>query len=228
MDGPGIRFVVFFQGCPLRCLFCHNRDTWDARGGQETTVEALMRDIRKYKSYMKFSKGGVTASGGEPLRQPEFLRELLRQCRQAGIHTAVDTSGYADLARVETVFEVTDLVLLDLKSLHPATHTRLTGVDVTRILDFARHVSGRGVPIWIRHVLVPGWTDSPEHLRLLGEFVATLKSVEAVEILPFHQMGAYKWNELGCGYALRDVPPPTKAQVRAAMACVRQFHPTVR
>lgn len=228
VDGPGIRFVVFMQGCPLRCLYCHNRDTWDFKGGREMTVPAVMNEIRKYKSYMKFSGGGVTVTGGEPLYQPDFVQALLKQCKKEGIHTAVDTSGYVKVETVKHVFEHTDLVLLDLKCMDNEMHKTLTGVELPWIVDFARYVADIGKPVWVRHVLVPGLTDRDDLLEKLGEFVSTLKTVEVVEILPFHKMGEYKWEELGCPYQLKDVQPPTKKQVKYAIDILKKFHPDVR
>ena len=228
MDGPGIRFVVFLQGCPLRCLYCHNRDTWDFKGGREVTVPVVMQEIRKYTSYMKFSGGGLTVTGGEPLYQPDFVQALLQQCQQEDIHTAVDTSGYVTFEKVKQVFDETDLVLLDLKCLDHQRHKLLTGVELPRILEFARNLSELGKPMWIRHVLVPGWTDQEELLHTLGEFVATLNTVEVVEILPFHKMGEYKWEELGCPYQLKDVPSPTKKQLKHALEILQHYHPNVR
>ena len=228
VDGPGIRFVVFMQGCPLRCLYCHNRDTWDVNGGREVTVADVMREILKYRSYMRFSGGGVTVTGGEPLLQAEFVRELLRECQRAQIHAAVDTSGYVSIERAQTVLEYADLVLLDLKCMDAETHKRLTGGELAVVLRFARMVSDMGKPLWIRHVLVPNWTDREEFLRQLGEFVASLKTVEAVELLPFHKMGEYKWTALGCEYLLKDVPPPTKIQVKQAVELLKAYYPNVR
>lgn len=228
VDGPGIRFVVFMQGCPLRCLYCHNRDTWDARGGREVEVADVMREILKYRSYMRFSGGGVTITGGEPLLQAEFVRELLRECKRAQIHAAVDTSGYAPIEKARPVLEVADLVLLDLKCMNAETHQRLTGRELAVVLRFAHAVSEMGKPLWIRHVLVPGWTDREEFLRQLGEFIASLKTVEAVELLPFHKMGEYKWAELGCQYSLSDVSPPTKTQVKHALDILKAYSPNVR
>jgi pyruvate formate lyase activating enzyme len=228
VDGPGIRFVVFVQGCPLRCLYCHNRDTWDFKGGKELTVPAVMNEIRKYKSYMKFSGGGVTVTGGEPLYQPDFIHALLQQCKTEGIHTAVDTSGYVSINKVKPAIDAADLVLLDLKCLDAELHKRLTGVNLPVILDFARQVSAIGKPMWIRHVLVPGWTDRDDLLHKLGEFIATLNTVEVVEILPFHKMGEYKWAELGCPYQLNDVQPPTKKQLHHAIEILKTFYHNVR
>jgi pyruvate formate lyase activating enzyme len=228
VDGPGIRFVVFMQGCPLRCLYCHNRDTWDFKGGTEYTIPAVMKEIRKYKSYMRFSGGGVTVTGGEPLYQPDFIQALLKQCQKEGIHTTVDTSGYVKVETVKQVFESTDLILLDLKCLDDGLHKRLVGVELSRILEFAQYVAELGKPIWIRHVLVPGWTDRDDLLQKLGEFVSTLKTVEVVEILPYHQMGEYKWEELGREYQLKDVKPPTKKHIKHAIEILKKFNLNVR
>lgn len=228
VDGPGIRFLVFMQGCPLRCLYCHNVDTWKFTEGKEFTVPAVMNEIRKYKSYMKFSSGGVTITGGEPLYQPDFVQALLKQCKQEGIHTAVDTSGYVKLEKVKHVFEYADLVLLDLKCIDPELHKSLTGVELPRIVEFAHYLSDVGKNMWIRHVLVSGMTGRDDLLEKLAEFISTLKTVEVVEILPFHKMGEYKWEELGYTYKLKDVKPPTKKQVRHAIDIFKKFNLNVR
>lgn len=210
VDGPGIRFVVFLQGCQMRCRYCHNPDTWKLNGGTEQSVGRLADEIRQYTPFMKASGGGVTVSGGEPLLQAPFVAALMAECHRMGIHTALDTSGYVpSLEQVQAVLEHTDLVLLDLKLMNPAKHKELTGRELDRILEFARLVADREIPIWIRHVVVPGVTDAPEDVDALGSFVAALPGVERVELLPYHLLGKHKWEALGIRYQLNDVEPPS-------------------
>ncbi len=216
VDGPGIRVVLFFQGCPLRCLYCHNRDTWTVSGGQERTVEELTRFILRYRSYICASGGGVTATGGEPLLQHRFLAELFRSLKQYNIHTALDTSGYCELEEVKPLLAVTDLVILDIKAMDLSQHKRLTGVPNEKILAFARHLSEQGIPMWIRHVLIPGLTDSTDELLALRDLILQLHSVERVELLPYHTLGVYKWEQMGCDYALAGIPPATQEDIRKA------------
>jgi pyruvate formate lyase activating enzyme len=209
VDGPGIRFVIFTQGCPLRCLYCHNPDCRSIQAGQAVTAEALIEEIQKYKSYMQASGGGVTVSGGEPLMQPHFVTEIFQQCHACGIHTALDTSGYCDLQVAQSVVDVTDLVLLDIKSFDPETYIKVTSVPLEPTLEFARYLSQIHKPTWIRFVLVPGLTDDLHSIQGLADFVACLGNVERVEILPFHKMGEYKWEQLGYNYQLRNTFPPS-------------------
>lgn len=216
VDGPGIRVVLFLQGCPLRCAYCHNRDTWDARGGRLWQVDQLHDFVMRYKPYMDSSGGGVTVTGGEPLLQHGFVTELFKSLKAEGIHTALDTSGYCDVAQVQPLLDVTDLVLLDIKAVEALLHKRLTGVDNARILAFAKSLAQREIPVWVRHVLVPGLTDSEEELTALRGIVESLGNVQRVELLPYHTMGVYKWNQLGCDYPLEGVPEPTQEQMDRA------------
>lgn len=222
VDGPGIRFVIFTQGCLLRCQFCHNPDTWDRNGGKKVSVDELIEDIKKYLPYMKHSNGGVTVSGGEPLLQMDFLIALFKECKKLGIHTTIDSSGgcYSNnpafQEKLQELFKVTDLFLLDLKQIQDSKHRTLTGVSNKHILEFAKLLSNHNKPVWIRHVLIPGVTDAKEDLQELGEFIKTLKNVEKIEILPYHKMGIYKWKELGMEYPLEGVPTPTDSQVEEA------------
>ncbi|MEN9206109.1 MAG: pyruvate formate-lyase-activating protein [Thermostichales cyanobacterium DRC_bins_46] len=220
VDGPGIRFVVFTQGCPLRCLYCHNPDCRDPQQGEEVTVGELLQQIRRYRSYLR--RGGGTVSGGEPLLQPQFVAALLQGCHQLGLHTALDTSGYTPLAAAEPVLEHTDLVLLDIKSYWPDLYRQVTGVALEPTLNFAKHLAAIGKPTWIRFVLVPGLTDPEGNIRELAAFVASLSNVERVEVLPFHKLGEYKWQALGLPYQLFDVQPPTPEQVQRAIAIFRE------
>lgn len=217
VDGPGIRFVVFMQGCPLRCIYCHNRDTWDVSGGREYTVDEVMEQVKKYLTYMRSSGGGITVTGGEPTLQAGFVAELFKRCREMDIHTALDTSGFAAVEKVKELLEYTDLILLDIKHAVDEKHKEITGVSNELIKKFALYASEKGIPIWIRHVLVPGYTDSEEDLRLAGEFIKQLKTVEKVEVLPYHNMGEYKWEKLGQEYKLKGVRSPTAEEINRAV-----------
>lgn len=213
-DGPGIRFVVFTQGCPLRCQYCHNPDTWRFSEGEEVTVEEIMKEIMKYKSYIKSSNGGVTISGGEPLMQPEFTKELLKKCKEAGIHTALDTSGYSTIEKAKEVLEYSDLVLLDIKAFDMKRYKTVTGVMGQPTIDMVHYLSGINKPVWIRYVLVPGLTDNYEEIEELAVFLSSLDNIERIDILPFHKMGEYKWDELGYDYKLKDTLPPSREEIK--------------
>jgi len=208
VDGPGIRFVAFFQGCPLRCKYCHNPDTWEYAGGKDITIDELFGEIKKYKSYMKFSGGGVTISGGEPLLQIDFLKDLFIKCKDEGIHTAIDTSGIIFNDKVKEVLKYTDLVLLDIKSYNKKTFKNLTGGDLNNTLLFADYLSKHNIVMWVRFVLVPNLTDNIEDINKLADYLKALNSVERVDVLPFHKMGEYKWKELGYEYILEQTQPP--------------------
>lgn len=230
VDGPGIRFVVFMQGCPLRCQYCHNPDTWLA-GGQIYSARQVCDQALKYRNYFG-DTGGVTVSGGEPLLQIDFVTELFKLLKKNGIHTAADTSGYtfdpADEASVEKhrlLLSYTDLVLLDIKHIDTEGHKRLTGKGNEHTLSFAKFLSDNGVPMWIRHVLVPGLTDEDEALKSLKAFIDTLKTVEKVEVLPYHTMGEVKYKKLGYAYPLKGVQPPTAERVKNAkriLGCLKE------
>ncbi|MFJ1811164.1 MULTISPECIES: pyruvate formate-lyase-activating protein [unclassified Streptomyces] len=211
VDGPGTRFVLFVSGCPLRCLYCANPDTWHMRDGRETTVDEAMAEIEKYRSFMTTAGGGVTITGGEPLLQPAFVGEVLRRCKEAGLHTALDTSGFLGARATDALLADTDLVLLDIKSFDIGTYRKLTGGRLAPTLDFATRLDGLGVPMWIRYVLVPGWTDDPRSVDALAGFVAGLGAVERVDVLPFHKLGASKYEALGIPFPLRDTPAPDPA-----------------
>jgi pyruvate formate lyase activating enzyme len=211
VDGPGLRYVIFTQGCPLRCRYCHNPDTWNRRGGTAQTVADLLADLQSYLPFMRATGGGVTVSGGEPLLQASFVAALFQECRRLGIHTALDTSGYATEAAARAVLPYTDLVLLDIKHMDPVKHRALTGVAQERTQAFARLVSGLGIPIWIRYVVVPGLTDDPADVRAMAEFARALGSVQRVELLPYHLLGRPKYDVLGIPYPLDGVEPPSEA-----------------
>ncbi|GGT08586.1 pyruvate formate-lyase-activating enzyme [Planobispora rosea] len=208
MDGPGTRFVVFTAGCPLRCLYCHNPDTWRRRSGTPTTAEELMARIARYRRFIQVAGGGVTVSGGEPLQQPAFTAEILRRCRELGLHTALDTSGFLGDRATDAMLADTDLVLLDVKSWDPALYRRLTGGDLAPTLRFARRLAELGRPAWIRFVLVPGLTDLEENVEGLARFAAALPNVEHIDVLPYHRMAEGKYAALGLPYPLPGVEPP--------------------
>lgn len=214
VDGPGTRFVAFLAGCPLRCLYCHSPDTWYRRSGRRMTVDELVLEIRRYERFIKVAGGGVTLSGGEPLRQPDFTAEVLRRCRALGLHTALDTSGFLGDRAGDDLLDATDLVLLDVKSWDPATYRRVTRTgDVRPTVRFARRLAARGTRMWIRYVLVPGLTDDPANVAGVADLVAGLSTVERVDVLPFHRLGAGKYRELGIPFPLADTEPPTPEQV---------------
>ncbi|PSU32321.1 pyruvate formate lyase 1-activating protein [Photobacterium lutimaris] len=212
VDGPGIRFIVFMQGCLMRCQYCHNRDTWDLNEGKEITVEELINEAKSYRFFMKSSGGGVTASGGEAMMQPEFVRDFFRAAQAEGIHTCLDTNGYirkhTDV--IDEVLDVADLVMLDLKQLDDSIHQNLVGVPNKRVLDFARYLHQRGQKTWIRYVVVPGYTDDERSAHLLGDFIKDMDNIEKVELLPYHQLGEHKWEAMGFDYQLTGVKPPSK------------------
>lgn len=220
VDGPGVRFVIFTQGCPLRCLYCHNPDSHFLGDGTVVTVDDLIAEIKTYRSYIR-PPGGITISGGEPLVQPHFIKEIFRRCQELGIHTALDTSGYCDLAIAQNVLPTVDLVLLDIKSFDPEIYWQVTQGAIAPTLQLARYLSDIHKPVWIRFVLVPGLTDAPHNLQGLAQFISTLTNVERVEILPFHKMGEYKWQQLGADYSLAATPIPSAAQMQAAATIFR-------
>lgn len=221
VDGPGIRFIIFTAGCPLRCLYCSNPDCRYLENGKQVSVDELITDIQKYTSYMNASGGGVTVSGGEPLFQSQFVTEIFRRCHALGIHTALDTSGYCDLQLAKPVLEFTDLVLLDIKSFDAATYHQVTSVDLEPTLNLARYLSEIHKLVWLRFVLVPGLTDDRQNVEKLADFVAGLKNIEKVEVLPFHKMGEYKWQQLGYDYQLKDTQPPTPESIQQTLDIFR-------
>ncbi|MFC6084190.1 pyruvate formate-lyase-activating protein [Sphaerisporangium aureirubrum] len=221
VDGPGTRLVVFTCGCPLRCLYCQNPETWRVRDGRRVTVDQVMAEVHKYRRFIEVAGGGVTISGGEPLLQPRFTGELLRRCRDLGLHTALDTSGSLGDRASDALLADTDLVLLDIKSADPEAYRDLTGGDLGPTLRFARRLSDLGTTTWIRFVLVPGLTDAPEQVDALARFVSELGNVEHVDVLPFHRMATEKYQRLALTFPLADVKPPTPellARVHAQFA----------
>jgi pyruvate formate lyase activating enzyme len=221
VDGPGIRVVGWTTGCMFRCLYCHNPDTWTMSNGIPVTLARAVEELRKYRTGLKVMSGGLTVSGGEPLMQHRFVVKLFRAAQEMGVHTALDTNGYYGDRLADEELEAIDLVLLDIKSWDPEQHRRLTGNDIGPILDFARRLALRKRPVWLRFVLVPGLTDNLEDIAQIARFTAGLGNVERVDVLPFHQMGKYKWKELGVTYELADYKPPSAELVESACAQFR-------
>ena len=222
VDGPGIRYVVFFKGCPLRCLYCHNPDTWTMDGASEYSADEIVNDALKYKGYFK-TGGGVTISGGEPLLQIDFLIELLKKLKSHDIHTAVDTSGIIydkdnlELkAKFDELIKYVDLFLLDIKHIDNEEHIKLTGKPNKNVLDFAKYLSDNNKHMWIRQVLVPSITLNDEYLKRTKEFIDTLNNVDKIEVLPYHTMGIVKYENLNIQYRLKGVNPPTKEETKHA------------
>lgn len=220
VDGPGVRYVLFLQGCPARCLYCHNPDTWDAQGGTPITVDEVMAEYCKNRVF--YQNGGITVSGGEPLVQLSFVTELFSAAKKEGIHTCIDTAGFgfhrdgAYLSRLDALLANTDLVMLDIKHTDPVRHKALTGMDNAAVLDFARYLAEKNVPVWIRRVVVAGYTDEKEELYALGRLIASLPNVKALDVLPYHTMGAQKYKEMGLAYPLAELPPlPTEKAAEA-------------
>ena len=217
-DGPGVRFIVFLQGCRMRCRYCHNPDTWSTEGGTEMTAEEILNRAVRYQSYWR-NGGGITVSGGEPLLQIDFLTELLCQAKERGIHTVIDTAGNPFtteepfFGKFRELMKYTDLLLLDMKEINPDRHKALTGFDNANILKMAEYLSEIGKPVWIRHVLVPKHSDFDEDLERLNEFLSTLSNVERVEILPYHTLGKFKWENLGMAYPSEGIAPPSEDRI---------------
>ena len=226
VDGPGIRFIVFVQGCRYRCQYCHNPETWEREGGYEATAEEIFRQAWRYRPYWKRT-GGITVSGGEPLLQLEFVTELFRLAKEKGVNTVIDTAGepftYDEpfFSAFETLLPLSDLFLLDLKQIDDAKHRALTGTSNESALALARFLSERGKRLWIRHVLVPGWTTGADDLSRLSDFIASLKTVDRVEVLPYHAMARHKYEELHLPYRLGDTPAPTAEEIASAEEILR-------
>lgn len=227
-DGPGLRYIVFTQGCLLRCKFCHNPDTWKMNDGKEMSVAELVKDIEGYLPFFESSNGGVTVSGGEPLIQAGFLLELFTELKKIGVHTCIDTSAGCFsrsphfIETLDKLMKVTDLVLLDLKHIDAVEHKELTGVSNEHIIDMANYLDEKQVPVWIRHVLIPGGSDNDQYLQRLSDFIATLSNVEKIDVLPYHELGVYKWESLGLDYQLKGVKPPTEERVKNAEAILNR------
>ncbi|WP_406292138.1 pyruvate formate-lyase-activating protein [Embleya sp. NBC_00896] len=221
VDGPGTRFVLFLNGCPLRCLYCSNPDTWHLRDGRRTDIEEVMGKITACRDFLLATGGGVTVTGGEPLLQAPFVETVLRRCRELGLHTALDTSGFLGARAGDRLLAATDLVLLDIKSFDPIAYRRLTGRELEPTLAFARRLATTDIPVWLRFVLVPELTENAAMIDTLAAFAAGLGNVERVDVLPFHKLGAAKYDELGIVFPLRDTPPPTAELVDRVRAQFR-------
>jgi len=221
VDGPGVRVVAWTTGCHWRCLYCHNPDTWNMANGVPVTLARATEQLRKYRTGLKVMSGGFTLSGGEPLMQDRFAVKLFSAAKAMGIHTALDTNGSLGDRLSDPELEAIDLVLLDIKTWDAKRHSRLTGMDVGPVLDFARRLAARKRPVWLRFVLVPGLTDDAKDMAQIAKFAAGLGNVERVDVLPFHQMGQFKWRELGLDYTLGGVEPPNTEAVERACAPFR-------
>lgn len=230
-DGPGVRFVVFLKGCNMRCKYCHNPDSWSEKGGQEADADEVMKKVSRYKSYWG-EEGGITVSGGEPLIQIDFVTELFKKAKLEGINTAIDTSGEPFtmkepfISKFDELMKYTDLVLLDIKEIDDIKHRELTGKTNENILLLAEYLSKIQKPVWIRHVLVPENTDFDEDLDKLGEFISKLSNVKKVEVLPYHTLGVFKWENLGMKYRLEGIGTPTSERITNAkkrLGCDKYF-----
>ena len=221
VDGPGVRLMLFMSGCFLRCQYCHNPDTWKLKDGTRIELPHAIRRLGEFAPALRAMGGGLTISGGEPLVQVAFTRALFAAAKRMGLHTALDTSGFLGHRADDEYLKNVVLVLLDIKSGDPDTYRRVTGVELRPTLRFAERLAAMGKPVWVRFVLVPGLTDAPENIAKVARFVAPMRNVEWVEILPFHKMGEFKWTSLGLDYPLAETPPPTEAQVAAALGIFR-------
>lgn len=212
VDGPGIRFIAFMQGCLMRCQYCHNRDTWDLDGGKEVQVDELMSQIISYRPFLDASNGGVTASGGEAILQAEFVAELFKACKNEGVHTCLDTNGFVRKYTpvIDELLDHTDLVLLDIKHMDDEKHIELTKVSNHRTLQFAEYLAKRNQATWIRYVVVGGFTDDEASALQLAEFIKPMKNIEKVELLPYHELGKHKWEAMGENYQLDGASPPSR------------------
>ena len=216
VDGPGIRFVLFMQGCHLKCKYCHNRDTWDMKDGNYASLDDIFNKIMRYKNYI-YPNGGVTITGGEPLLQVHFLIQLFTKLKEKGIHTCIDTSGMVSLTDdIKKLLNLTDLILLDIKHIDDEKCKDLVGFSNKLELEFAKYLSDNNIPMWIRQVLIPGYTDNKEDLLKLKKFLSTLKNVEKIELLPYHDLGKHKWLKLGLKYELDDARTATNEDIKRA------------
>ena len=225
VDGPGVRYVVFLQGCPMRCAYCHNPDTWAVNAGEEYDAEYIVEQYHRNEGF--YHDGGITVTGGEPLLQIDFLLELFELCKKDNIHTCIDTSGitykpnnHEYNAKLDKLMSMTDLVMLDIKHIDPEKHKELTNQPNDGILAFAEYLSEKNIPIWIRHVVVPGITDDETYLKKLGYFIGGLKTLKALDVLPYHDMAIPKYENLGIDYKLKGVPPMDKAKALELKKCI--------
>lgn len=224
VDGPGLRYVVFLQGCPLRCKYCHNPDTWNI--GEKKIQEEAKDTLKKVLKYRNFfgKKGGITVTGGEPLVQSDFVLELFKLCKQEGIHTVLDTSGYIFNEKVKEILKYTDLVLLDIKCIDENIYKELTGVELKNTLNFAKYLDEINKPVWIRHVVVPSITDDDELLEKTAKYISTLKNVEMVEVLPYHTLGAFKYKELNIKYPLEEIEDLSYERKKEVMDIFKKYN----
>ncbi|MEN3112974.1 pyruvate formate-lyase-activating protein [Uliginosibacterium paludis] len=223
VDGPGMRVVFWTTGCEFRCTYCHNPDTWKMKNGQIVCADDILDELKKYKDYLRFAGGGVTISGGEPLVQAPFVMNILRGAHDLGIHTALDTNGYLGDRLTDEDLSKIDLFLLDIKSWDPATHLKVTAKHVEPVLAFARRLAARGRPIWLRFVLVPGHTDAADNIKGVASFAASLGNVQRVDVLPFHQLGRFKWEQMGMKYELADIHAPSPEATESAKIIFRSY-----
>ena len=225
VDGPGIRYLIFFQGCNFKCIYCHNRDTWDMEGGTVYTVEALMKEIITYAPFFNASGGGVTCTGGEASLQAKFIAELFREVHAAGFNTCLDTNGYFHYTRDQVnLINETDTFLLDIKAMDPLKHKELTGFDNERVLTFARYRRDHGKKMWIRQVIIPSYTDDDENAHALGKFIVSLgDAVERVELLAYHELGKHKWKFFNEPYKLENISPPKKEVMDHLRGILREY-----
>jgi pyruvate formate lyase activating enzyme len=221
VDGPGMRLVIWLAGCQFQCIYCHNPDTWKMSNGMPVTLSRAAEEIGKYRYSLQTMNGGVTISGGEPLMQHRFVVKVFTAAKEMHVHTALDTNGYLGDRLSDADLDSIDLVLLDLKAMTPDLHRRLTGMDNRPVHEFARRLAAARKPIWVRFVLVPAWTDDMAEIERIARFAAELGNVERVDVLPFHQMGHYKWQKLGLGYQLADTQPPSRETVDEAIVRFR-------
>jgi len=217
VDGPGMRIVGWLTGCQFKCVFCHNPDTWKVLNGMPVAASRAVEVVKQYRVGLQTMKGGLTISGGEPLMQHRFVMKVFKGVREAGIHATLETNGYFGARLTDQDLDSIDLVMLGLKAVEPTLHKRLTGMDNTPALEFARRLAARKHPVWIRFVVVPGWTDTDDEANRVAEFVAGLGNVERVDVLPFHQMGRFKWEKLGMEYQMRDAKPPLPETINRAL-----------
>jgi len=223
VDGPGIRFVIFTQGCPLRCQYCHNPDTWKLKEGKKVSTEALMQKIIKIKPYIERSGGGITISGGEPTMQPDFTLDLLKKAKAEGLHTAVDTSGYVDQDEFKKLLPYLDLVLLDIKTMDDYRHRDLTGVSNQKTLKLLELLEREKQPYWVRQVIVPGITDDLKEMQHFADYLKQKNYLEKIELLPYHELGKHKWENLGLEYKLAAVEPPSEKKMAELNAVFKNY-----
>jgi pyruvate formate lyase activating enzyme len=229
VDGPGIRFIIFLQGCLMRCKYCHNRDTWDTEAGKMMTVDELMAELVQYRHYMEASGGGITVSGGEAMLQPEFVKAIFTACKMEGIHTCLDTNGFVRRIdeTVKSVLDVSDLVLLDIKQMDNEKHIDLTHVSNKYTLEFAAYLAQRNQPVYLRYVVLPSYTDAEKDVHALGKFIAPMKNIEKVELLPYHELGKHKWTAMGEIYPLEGISTPPRATMEMVKNILLQYHNNV-